>query len=305
MKYVRVRGYNRVHVRVLTALRTARRVSPASRSRGESTATRHSGARATEGPRGLWDWPAGQQRTSCSSRTLIMMWCARSTCAPADSMRATRTERRATSGWMDVAYSAETDTLFVGTWHHTDNSYSACVRSRTQTTVGFSDTECNSRSGNDRISFAARSARRESVRLGVCIWCSSRVPRADRPVDSELHSTRTAGKYTGGSTCSSPTTGFGWPPLFRQPVGGALSCGRRAQRAAAIERPAFRCLLPLFCGDTLLVEKWIRFHQRDSVVLYSGRPPAARPPAYSTRPAASYFPAGGSWMRHSSSRHEF
>ena len=65
----------------------------------------------------------------------------------------------------DVAYSAESDTLFVATRELT--GMSACARSPAQTTVGLLATECNSRGGRSGSCNSARSARRESVRLRV------------------------------------------------------------------------------------------------------------------------------------------
>ena len=107
------------------------------------------------------------------------------------------------------------------------------------------------------------------------------VPRADRPVDSELHSTRTAGK-TLGFDVQLADNGIRLAAALQtiRRFGGPLSCGRRAQRAAAIERTRFSAPDTLCSAETLC---WWQSTAdlillRGSVVLHSGRPPAARPP---------------------------
>ena len=80
------------------------------------------------------------------------------------------------------------------------------------------------------------------------------MPRADRPVDSELHSTRTAGETHGvrraarrqRDSAGRRSFATGRWPSFVWTQSATCSCYRTHRF------PAPR--LPLFCGDTLLVE---------------------------------------------------
>ena len=111
-----------------SALLTARRVIAGlsfSRRIGNETLRRPNDRRLA---RGLWDWPVGQQRTSCSSRT------SGNDVVRAFDLRADRLDARdvyrAESGEYvsGVAYSAESDTLFVATWNYEITRRYRCQR---------------------------------------------------------------------------------------------------------------------------------------------------------------------------------
>ena len=209
--------------------------------------------------RGFGDWPVGQQRTSCSSRTI------NNEVVRAFDVRADRLDAR------DV-YRAERRRVGVerGVQRrvgHTVRRHAestkllmspACAHSPAQTTVGFFVTECIIRIEEiSDITISMRVLRdgNLSVRSHTDTKWSSLVPRADRPVHSELHSTRTAGKTLWGSTCNSPTTGFGWPSLFT--TGSVdlyrVDAERNVQLLSTATLIGGQMRMPLFCGDTLLV----------------------------------------------------
>ena len=75
---------------------------------------------------------------------LETMWCARSTCAPTDSLRTTRTERRATSMWRTWR-TAPSRTHCSSPRGAEATRTTASARSPAQTTVGLCVTKCNSR----------------------------------------------------------------------------------------------------------------------------------------------------------------
>ena len=197
-----------------------------------------------------WEWPVGLQRTSCSSPTGRTMWCSRSTCAPTDSMRATCTERwAASSGWRGVQRR-------VG---HTVRRHvarttrmSASDRSPAQTTVGLCVAKWNSRPSRADGYFCAFCA------TGVCssrrsALTESIVPRAERPVDSELHSTHITGTTLGvrraarrqrDSTGRCTFKTGRWPSFVWTQTATCSS-----YRTPHFPAPDF----PLFCGGTLLV----------------------------------------------------
>ena len=152
-----------------------------------------------------------------------------------------------------------------------------CARSPAQTTVGFPATECNSgRKDSDHV--ILRVLRDGSLFVSrVMTRCSSRVPRANRPVDSELHSTHTARKTQGVRRAARRQRDSAGRRSSKR-VGGTLSCGRRARRAAAIERHASRRPIPSVLRRHSAGGSG-PFDQRDNVVLYSRRPPEDATPA--------------------------